>query len=162
MTDTCSSVNIPTYPSSNGACERTGADGSSTIYYDSISPNTLHQAHLDRYEAVFNELMNDTSLNNYNKHEKINCLLNGLLSDIRSNYENFNQDLNQLQSQLNSERNHVEQQENVLRTNEDSELVTKYRNENSEKRNKQMNTQFTIYVTMIVVFLIVEGIVFFV
>ena len=88
--------------------------------------------------------------------------MNGLLADIRTNYENFNQDLNQLQSQLNNEKRHVEQQENILRTNEDSELVTKYRNESSEKRNKQMNTQFTIYVTMIVIFLIVEGIVFFV
>ena len=88
--------------------------------------------------------------------------MNGLLADIRTNYENFNQDLNQLESQLNNEKRHVEQQENILRTNEDSELVTKYRNESSEKRNKQMNTQFTIYVTMIVIFLIVEGIVFFV
>ena len=161
MTDTCSSVNIPTYPSS-GACQRTGADGSRSIYNTSKTPNRLHQEHLDRYEAEFNRLINNTYSNNYNKHAKINCLMNGLLADIRTNYENFNQDLNQLESQLNNEKRHVEQQENILRTNEDSELVTKYRNESSEKRNKQMNTQFTIYVTMIVIFLIVEGIVFFV
>ena len=161
MTDTCSSVNIPTYPSS-GTCQRTNADGSNTIYHNSKTPNRLHQEHLDRYEAEFNRLMASTSANNFNKHQKINCLLNGLLADIRSNYENFNQDLNQLETQLNNEKRHVEEQERVLRTNEDSELVTKYRNENSDKRNKQMNTQFTIYVTMIVIFLIVEGIVFFV
>ena len=160
MTD-CSAVNIPTYPSS-GACQQTDADGAKHIYFDSKSPTTLHQEHLDRYEAKFNELMASSTSNNYDKHTKINCLLNGLLQDIKTNYQSFNVDLGQLQAQLNSERKHVEQQENVLRTNEDSELVTKYRNENSEKRNKQMNTQFTIFVTMIVIFLIVEGIVFFV
>ena len=161
MTDICDSINIPTYPSSD-TCERTKADGSKHIYFNSKTPNRLHQEHLDRYEDEFNKLMNNSTSNNYNKHQKINCLLNGLLTDIKSNYENLNIDLSELQTQLKNEKKHVEEQEKVLRTNEDSELVTQYRNESSEKRNKQMNTQFTIYVTMIVIFLIVEGIVFFV
>lgn len=161
MTDTCNSVNIPTYPSS-GVCQRTNSDGSNTIYHNSKTPNTLHNEHLERYETEFNRLMSNNYSNNFNKHQKINCLLNGLLRDIKTNYETFNEDLNQLNSQLNNEKRHVSEQEKVLRANKDSELVTKYRDESSEKRNKQMNTQFTIYVTMIVIFLIVEGIVFFV
>ena len=159
MTDTCSSVNIPTYPVGN-SCVRDDGNRRRLIH-NSANVNQLQMDHLNRYEAVFNELMTGQS-NGFEKHQKINCLLNSLLNDIRINYGEFNQDLDSIEAQLVSERNHLQQQENVLRTNENSELVTKYRNESSDKRNKQMTTQFTIYVTMIVIFLIVQGIVFFV
>ena len=77
--------------------------------------------HLNRYEAVFNDLMTGSS-NVFEKHQKINCLLGSLLDDIRRNYGEFNQDLDSIEAQLLSERNHLQQQENVLRTNENSEL----------------------------------------
>jgi hypothetical protein len=162
----CNSVNIPTYPT-GGNCVSEDSNGR-RLYHNTGTTNDIQQRHLDRFEAEFNRLMGVTPSasgdmsNHYEKHQKINCLLSGLLDNIQNNYSNFNEDLQQLESQLNNEKKHVDEQEKVLKTNEDSDLVTKYRNESSDKRNKQMNTQFTIYVTMIVVFLIVQGIVFFV
>ena len=160
MTQICDSVNIPTYPSSD-TCVITGTNDR-TIYNSRETSLQLQQNHLDKFEAEFNSLINDNSSNNYDKHQKINCLLNSLLGNIKTNYENYNLGIDNIQNQLNSEKRHLEEQLNVLKTNENSDLVTKYRDENSKKRNKQMSTQFTIYVTMIVIFLIVEGIVFFV
>ena len=157
---TCDSVNIPTYPLGE-SCVREDSNGR-RLYHNSEKVKDIQQKHLDKFEVEFHRLMGWSSSSHYEKHQKINCLLSGLLDNIKNNYTNFNEELPKLESQLNRERKHLEEQENVLRTNEDSDLVTKYRNESSDKRNKQMNTQFTIYVTMIVVFLIVQGIVFFV
>jgi hypothetical protein len=157
---TCDLVNIPTYPTGN-SCVREDDNGK-RIYHDTKTPVKLQEEHLNRYETEFNRLMGLTTQNNFEKHQKINCLLNGLLGNIENNYDNFNSNLSQLETQLNNEKQHVEHQEKILKTNEDSDLVTKYRNESSNKRNKQMSTQFTIYVTMIIIFLIVQGIVFFV
>ena len=155
------SVRIPTYPTGGDVCQRQGADGTE-VYHNSHNVEQLQQQHLHRYEAEFNRIMSSCGNSIDVKHQKIAELLNGLLANIRGNYENFNEDLEQLEARLRNEKRHLEDQENVLKSNEDSELVTKYRNESSDNRTKKMNTQFTIFITMIVVFLIIEGIVFFV
>lgn len=163
MTQTCETVDIsvPVYPlGGSDVCQR-DSDSGRSIYHNSRTAVQLQQAHLDRYETEFNRIMGGTS-SSRDKHMKINCLLQALLGDIRTNYNKYENGLSELQAQLASEKNHVAEQEKILKSNEDSDLVTKYRNENSAKRNKEMSTKFTIYVTMIVIFLIVEGIVFFV
>ena len=149
-------INMPTFPAA-GACER-----DDNLYYNSQTLNQLQEEQLQRYENLFRETSNSQLGDLTTKHEKLSCILRSMLAEVRNNYEGHETDLDALTNRLNREQTHLQQQEARIKTNEDSELVTKYRNESSAARNKKMTTEFTIYVTMIVVFLIVEGIVFFV
>jgi hypothetical protein len=81
------------------------------------------------------------------------------MNSIEQTYNN--QDTS-ISTNLESEENHLNDQKRVIKAHKNSELVGKYREETSENRAKKLNTEFTIYVTFIVIFLIVEGIVFFV
>ena len=115
----------PTYPSGE-SCVVDDDDGK-RIYSENANTTELQNAILNQYESQFNGIMNSPS-NPSEKHSKINCLLGMMLGNIENNYKNYNMDLDELEDQLKNEKTHIEEQEKVLRSNENSELVTKYRN----------------------------------
>ena len=103
----------------------------------------------------------DDHLKNY----KIKCLIGGLSESINQNMCAVNKSdakLNEYKKKMDYDKAKLKEYENRIESNEDTGLVGEYRNENTEKMSKKLNTYFTLYVTFIVVFLIVEGILFFV
>ena len=147
----------PTFPVGD-SCTRQDTSGS-RLYSDTESVQELQNNLLQQYENKFNMFITEGGSD---KHQKINCLMGMMLENIERNYSGFNQEADVLEQQLLNEKKYLDDQEKVLKSNEDSELVSDYRNQSNEKMNKKLNTEFTIYVSMIVIFLIIEGIVFFV
>jgi hypothetical protein len=139
---------------SGNTCE--GEDGN---VRDARTIRTIREAYLTQYEAKFNELKAQEDDGSGTKHAQISCLLGQMMNSIEQTYNN--QDTS-ISTNLESEENHLNDQKRVIKAHKNSELVGKYREETSENRAKKLNTEFTIYVTFIVIFLIVEGIVFFV
>lgn len=151
---------VPTFPVGEG-CEIETAHGTK-IYASNTDFRSLREANKGSLTEKFNELMDDAGSD---KHAKIACLLGYILNNIkRSNtiFDNNADTLDQKRELLQTQKNDLEKQENAIRSNENSGLVTDYRNEETEKVTKKLNTYFILYVTFIVVFLVVEGILFFV
>lgn len=159
----CPNLNIPTMPVGNG-CLKTNDDGSVGVYISDQSFTEIRKKNLQVLQTKFDEI-NTGTLGSYDKHSQINCLIEYMLANLTISNNTFAANTTSLEAQkalLETEERYLIDQENVLRSNENSDLVATYRNESTGKRNKAENTKFTIYVTMIVVFLIIEGIVFFV
>ena len=151
---------VPTFPVGEG-CEIETAHGTK-IYASNTDFKSLREANKNSLTAKFNELID---LDENNKHAKIACLLGYMLNNIKESNNMFNTNnntLDQKRALLQTQKNDLEKQENAIRSNENSGLVTDYRNEETEKVTKKLNTYFILYVTFIVVFLVVEGILFFV
>ena len=126
--------------------------------YDTLRKDNL-VAMDDKFKALIKAAESDT------KHPNIACLLSYMLYNINETSELYNtnsKDQETKKTKLKREQENLERQESVIRSNENSGLVTDYRNEETEKITKKLNTYFTLYVTFIVVFLVVEGILFFV
>jgi len=165
----CPNLNIPTMPVGNG-CLKTNDDGSVSVYISDQSFTEIRKKNLQVLQTKFDEINTEAlySLDSsglYDKHSQINCLIKYMLANLTISNNTFAANTTSLEEQkalLKTEERLLIDQENVLRSNENSDLVATYRNESTGKRNKAENTKFTIYVTMIVVFLIIEGIVFFV
>ena len=156
-------MNIPTLPVGNG-CLRKDSNGNISVYRSDKSFSEIRKENLRILQEKFDEIRASTD-SKHSKHLQYNCLIGYLLENIEKSNTKFiseSSDLDKRKNLLKKEEQFLIDQENVLKSNENSELVAKYRKETSEKRNNELNTKFTIYVTMIVVFLIIEGIVFFV
>jgi len=156
-------LNIPELPIGNG-CLRQNEDGTVSVYRSDKSFSEIREENLKVLQNKFDEIR-QSRVSKYDQHRKINCLIGYMLENLEKSNIKVVDESDNVEKQralLEKEKNFLDEQERVLRSNEDSDLVAKYRKETSEKRNKSLNTQFTIYVTMVVVFLIIEGIVFFV
>jgi hypothetical protein len=159
---------IPTFPvpASDEGC--LSADGNK-VYHTNTNFRNLRDANKASLTGKFNELINGPNGPNgvgvANRHAEIACLLGYMLNNIKESNDMFNNNadtLDQKRALLQTQKNDLEKQENSIRSNENSGLVTDYRNEETEKVTKKLNTYFILYVTFIVVFLVVEGILFFV
>lgn len=150
---------IPTFPVEG--CEIDTADGTK-VYASNKDFRSLRDANKNSLTAKFNDLITNGG---NDKHAKIACLLGYMLNNIQEANMMFNTNTSTLQRKralLQTQKNDLQKQENSIRSNENSGLVTDYRNEETEKVTKKLNTYFILYVTFIVVFLVVEGILFFV
>ena len=152
---------IPTFPvpASDEGC--LSADGNK-VYHTNTNFRNLRDANKASLTGKFNELITNGG---GDKHAKIACLLGYMLNNIKESNDMFNNNADTLERKrvlLQTQKNDLEKQENSIRSNENSGLVTDYRNEETEKVTKKLNTYFILYVTFIVVFLVVEGILFFV
>ena len=157
MTRYCTDNEIPNITIASGdSC--VGGDGA---VQDSRSISEIRNAFMTQYQDKFNTLKveSDSNGGSDDTHAKISCLLGQMMNNIEQAYNNPGINVN---NSLESEKNHLNDQKRVIEAHKNSELVGKYREETSENRAKKLNTEFTIYVTFIVIFLIVEGIVFFV
>ena len=151
---------FPTFPISEG-CEIETASGTK-VYSSNTNFRELRDANKDALTQKFQELMRNGG---NDKHANIACLLGYMLNNIKKSNDMFDSNadtLDQKRALLQTQKNDLERQENAIRSNENSGLVTDYRNEETEKVTKKLNTYFILYVTFIVVFLVVEGILFFV
>jgi len=150
---------VPTFPVEG--CEIDTA-GETKVYHTNTNFRKLREANKASLTAKFNDLITDGG---GDKHAKIACLLGYMLNNIKEANTMFNTNTSTLERKralLQTQKNDLQKQENSIRSNENSGLVTDYRNEETEKVTKKLNTYFILYVTFIVVFLVVEGILFFV
>ena len=155
------SLNLPTIPVGEG-CLKENSDGSISVYRSDKTFEEIRKENLKIIEQKFDELRSGV-VDTFTKHKDINCLIGYMLDHMQKNNEtqiSNTDNLNELKVQLNRERKFLQDQENVLKTNQNSDMVAKYRQETSDSRNNELNKHFVIYTTMIVVFLIIEGIVF--
>ena len=153
-------INIPTFPEEDN-CVVNDENGTQIYLNSGQSSRIAREELLRNYEIEFNRILNDTT-SRYDKHARINCFLGKMLENIEANYRFINSNSRDIDTLLENEKKFLEDQKNVLQSNENSDLVAKYRNESSEKRTQKSKTKFTIFVSVIVVFLILEGIIFFV
>ena len=133
----------------------------------SLSPkySDLRKDHEKAFDAKFKAIKKDQSADKPAMHAQLACLMHHMLTNIKSTTVEYIADdkkKNATISKLETQKERLKDYEDILKNSENSGLVTDYRNESTEKRNKELNTYFTLYVTFIVIFLIVEGIVFFV
>ena len=162
MTYSCDDIRfnsdvIPTFPVGDESC----AVGT-RVYSSGSSFTELREQNKDNITTKFNELVGG---DDGNKHAKIACLLGFMLDNIHKANSKFlenNSSLSRKRTNLERQRTDLENQANAIKSNENSGLVTNYRNEGTEKVTKKLNTYFILYVTLIVIFLVVEGILFFV
>lgn len=165
MTYSCENVNVnevvPTFSVGDESCEVQTATGT-RVYSSGSSFTELREQNKNNLTNKFDELIRSTGSD---KHAKIACLLGYMLDNIHRANEKFlnnNQSLSTKKSNLRQQKTDLENQVNAIKSNENSGLVTNYRNEGTEKVTKKLNTYFILYVTLIVIFLVVEGILFFV
>ena len=125
----------------------------------------MRKQYIDSFKNEFNKIKDDGTVTATDKTNKYKCLIGGLLESIHQNMCSVNKSnakLNEYHKKMDADKDKLKEYENRIESNEDTGLVGEYRNENTEKMSKKLNTYFTLYVTFIVVFLIVEGILFFV
>ena len=137
-------------------------DGNNLNY----NSKTYYQLVRDR-EQIYSNKFYEISKESYpnNLHGKTACLLNQIMDDLKKMKTDESTSLDELKDErttLKEQEIMVKAQKNKLDSSENRDLVAKYRNEGTQKRNKNLNTYFTVYVTFIVFFLVIEGIVFFV
>ena len=157
----CNSMNfnLPTFPAGESCIldDKTYTTGQDF--------NEMRRYNLERIESEYNRILGEPNLNEYERHTQIVCLLNKLMDNViratEINATNYNK-LSNKQNIVDSNKSLMSSQESVISKNEDSSLVTKYRNETSESRNNKLKMEFLIYVVLIIIFLVVEGILFFV
>jgi hypothetical protein len=152
-------LKIPSFPRGEN-CEVSDENGTK-IYLDSTqNTKKMREELLKAYEEEFNRILRNSD-NKDLKHSKVNCLIGKMLENVHNNYDNANLDTSDLDNLISNEEKYLEDQHKIMNSNENSDLVSKYRNESSEKRMQGSRTKFTVLVSLIVVFLILEGILFF-
>ena len=132
------------------------------VYASAKNFRDYSSEHKSKFREKFKELY---KLSAANKHGKIACLLEYMIEIIESNKKTADEtetNLELTKDYLKKQKKILDDQIKSLESNENSDLVVKYRNENTAKTNKSLNTYFTVYITFIVFFLVIEGIVFFV
>lgn len=155
LVSNCSNVtsNIPT-PSFNVG-ESCFEDNK---YYSQGDYNQLRRNNLNLFEEKYMEVLNDNTLNEYQRHQNLACIMNKLMDNIYTvteiNDTNFktNQGLENLveQNKINIDKN-----EDQLLLNKDIKLVKEHRVASSESRNKRIDMYYIILVSLIVGIVIV-------
>lgn len=151
---------LPTVASNPGDCN---PDSDNNVF-SQTSYKDMREQYIDAFTKEFNDIVSSGDTANI-KINKYKCLLGGLAESINQNMCSVNKSDDKLKDyykELEDDKAKLKEYENRIESNEDTGLVGEYRNENTEKITKKLNTYFTLYVTFIVVFLIVEGILFFV
>ena len=150
----------PAFPT-DGNCVDGSAQSPGRIYSNQ-SARQIRESIKEQFEAEFRRIMVNASADANVKHQQLNCLIGTLLEGLHDTINSLEGTANSSEQILQNERAFLESQTQILNANENSDLVSKYRQESSTKRAKRDNTYFTVYVSVIVAFLILEGIIFFV
>ena len=126
---------------------------------------TLRRENLELLEREYDELNNNMSLTDFEKHSRITCLMNKLLHNIitvsskndevsRKNLEN---------EQIARENDRIIKTNKDLKSKEkDSELVKTASLAGGEENTKRMRIQYIIFIALIVIFLAIQLVIFFV
>lgn len=127
-------------------------------HYSQGDYNQLRRNNLNMFEEKYMQVLNDNSLNEYQRHNQLSCIMNKLMDNIvtvtQHNDSSFrrNQALENLieQNKINLEKN-----EDQLLLNKDIQLVKDHRVLSSEARNKKIDMYYIIMVSLIVGIIIV-------
>lgn len=154
-------ISVPVFPT-DGNCVDGSVQSPGSIYSNQ-STRAIRESIKEQFETEFRRIMNnEASETDDEKHQLLNCLIGKFLEGLHETINNLEGTANSSEQILQNEREFLESQTQIIKANENSDLVSMYRQESSTKRTKRDNTYFTVYVSVIVVFLILEGIIFFV
>jgi len=126
---------------------------------------TLRKENLDLIEKEYSEINNNMSLTDYEKHSKIACLMNKLLNNIitvsTNNQEVLTKNLDN--EQLSRENDRIIKTNKELKAKEKNSGLVKTANiAGGEENTKRMRTQYIIFISLIVIFLVIQLVIFFV
>lgn len=146
----CSSItnNIPT-PSINVG-ESCLVNGN---YYSEGDYNQLRRNNLNMFEEKYMEILNNNSLNEYQRHTNLACIMNKLMDNIvtvtQQNDTRFKKN-QRLENLVDQNKINIEKNEDQLLLNKDINLVKDHRVASSESRNKRIDMYYIIMVSLIV------------
>ena len=126
---------------------------------------TLRNEYLESLNSEYRNITNDMSLTDFEKHSKLSCLMNKLLKNIVGISES-NQEL----LHKNLEKEHLAREnERIIETNttlkmkgKNAELVKDAEVIGSNINTNRMRVQYIIFITLILLFLVIQLVIFFV
>lgn len=125
---------------------------------------TLRRENLNRIEAEYNKINTDT-LPDFEKNSRLLCLMNKLFHNIKQVTENNDEmtKKNLENENLARENEHlIEKNREIKKKDEDLNLVTNANVIGSRESQRQIQTQYIIFIVLIAIFLIIQVVLFFV
>ena len=104
-------------------------------------------------------------VNEFDKHSKIACLMNKMLSNIMSVSEEKQKLLTDnldLESVVRENEKVINENQNIKSKNKNNELINIERVEGTKNNKQNIKTQYIIFITLIIMFLIIQLVIFFV
>ena len=126
---------------------------------------TLRREHLEKYTNELERINGLQSLNDYERHSRSLCLLNKLFDNIK-NVTEFNNETttNNLEKENLSRENElmIERNSQLKKKNKDLNLVTDANVIGTNESKKKIQIQYLIFMILIIIFLVIQLVIFFV
>jgi hypothetical protein len=126
---------------------------------------TLRSEYLEALNGEYRKITSDMSLTDFEKHSQLSCLMNKLLENIVS-VSGSNQELlhkNLEKEQLARENERIIETNSSLKAKEkNAGLVKEAEIIGSEGNAKRVRTQYIIFISLILIFLVIQLVIFFV
>lgn len=104
-------------------------------------------------------------VNEFDKHSKIACIMNKMLNNIMSVSEEKQKLTSEnldMESIVRENEKVIEENQNIKSKDKNNELVNIERVEGTKNNKKNIKTQYIIFITLIIMFLIIQLVIFFV
>jgi hypothetical protein len=139
--------------------------GGRTYAKSDVDYVTLRRENLNRIEEEYNTINGNNTLNDFEKHSQIVCLMNKLFHNIKQVTEN-----NDVMEEKNLENeNLARENETVIEANRDIKkkdknlnLVTSANVVGSKESKNQIRVQYLIFIILIILFIVIQLVIFFV
>lgn len=122
-------------------------------YYSQGDYNQLRRTNLNMFEEKYKEILNDNSLNEYQRHSNLSCIINKLMDNIvtvtQQNHTRFRKN-QRLENLVHQNKINIEKNEDQLLLDKDIKLVKDHRVASSESRNKRIDMYYIIMISLIV------------
>ena len=126
---------------------------------------TLRSEYLEALSGEYRTISNDMGLTDFEKHSKLSCLMNKLLENIvavsGSNQEMLHKNLEKEQLARENERI-IETNSSLKAKEKNAGLVKEAEIVGSEGNAKRVRTQYVIFIALILIFLVIQLVIFFV
>ena len=126
---------------------------------------TLRRENLNRIEVEYNKINGETTLTDFEKNSQLLCIMNKLFYNIKQVTENNDEmsKKNLEKENLGRENDHlIEKNREIKKKDKDLNLVTNANVIGSKESQRQIQTQYIIFMVLIAIFLIIQVVLFFV
>jgi hypothetical protein len=126
---------------------------------------TLRRENLNRIEVEYSKINGETTLTDFEKNSQLLCIMNKLFYNIKQVTENNDEmSKNNLEKEnLARENEHlIEKNREIKKKDKDLNLVTNANVIGSKESQRQIQTQYIIFMVLIAIFLIIQVVLFFV
>lgn len=139
--------------------------GGRTYAKSDVDYVTLRRENLNRIEQEYNTINGNNTLTDFEKHSQMVCLMNKLFHNIKQVTEN-----NDVMEQKNLEHENlarenekvIEANRDIKKKDKDLNLVTSANVIGSKESKNQILVQYLIFIILIVLFIVIQLVIFFV